>query len=134
MEEQVETMTNVPVPEQVPQRNPGWFRTGDRRINREGRPRGSSKGSSEAADRAPAADRLMLLVLSGPHLAFRLSHPKARWAVNLPKDFEIVSCRFDPVRQNLVLVIRSKEFRRIARGAAIPVFRAEWYGRGWERR
>jgi len=49
------------VREPVSKRNRGWFREGDWRINREGRPLGSKAASPEEsppADRAPCTDRL----------------------------------------------------------------------------
>src|SRR5260370_33020944 len=119
MEEQVEKVPEGP----PPKRNRGWFQPGDRRINREGRPRGSKAGAEEEAapaDRAPCADRLKVLFVPGPDLAHRLSHGDGPWIVNLPEYFEIVACRQDAARDGVVLVIRSNAFPRIAQGAVIP--------------
>jgi hypothetical protein len=132
MEEQLE---NLPA-EPRPKRNRGWFRPGDRRINREGRPLGSKallEEGSPAADRAPCADRLMLLVVSGRDLAFRLSHHKGPVIVNLPADAQVVACRVDAARDAVALVIRSQEFPRIARGAPVPEFMPRFEGLRWRR-
>jgi hypothetical protein len=89
---------------------------------------------SAPSDRAPCADRLKLLVLPGRDLAWRLSHQNAPWIVNLPVDAEIVGCRVDAAQDALALVIRSKEFPRIAQGRVIPPFKPELNGLIWRRR
>lgn len=116
--------------------NPGWFRAGDARINREGRPRGSKalKGDAPSTDRALQADRLMLLFVPAPDLAFRLTRQNAPWIVNLPSDAEIVGCRLDSARNGLVFTIRSAAFPRIAMGAAVPEFLPAFNGLRWRRR
>src|SRR5262245_17302596 len=100
MEEQVEGLAPEPAPQ--PRRNAGWFRPGDGRINREGRPRGSSKAASQKgappADLAARADRLMRLFVPAREFACHLSGREAPWVANLPEDFEIVAGRFDPGR------------------------------------
>jgi hypothetical protein len=136
MQEQVHNMAGGPVPEPGPKRNAGWFRPGDRRINREGRPKGS-KAACQAGppvDCAPEADRLMLLWVPAPDLAFRLSKYLAPWIVNLPEDVAIVGCRVDAGRDGVALVIRSQAFPRIAAGAPIPEFRPQFEGLRWRRR
>jgi hypothetical protein len=141
MEQHVEQLPQASPPLETtspdgPGRNRGWFRPGDRRINREGRPRGSKAGSHEGsapADRAPCADRFMLLVLPARDLAWRLTKQNAPWIVNLPADFEIVGSRADAARGAVVLVIRSQTFPRIAKGAVIPRFNPELYGLRWRR-
>jgi hypothetical protein len=123
--------------EMPPKRNPGWFKPGDQRINREGRPRGSkaaSEAGSAPADRAPCADRLMLLVLPERDLAWRLSRGDSPWIKNLPADFEIVGCRVDAARAAVALVIRWKAFPRIAQAAVIPEFKPAFNGLRWRRR
>ncbi len=131
-----ELLAGGPAPEPAPRHNAGWFRRGDRRINREGRPRGS-KVAAEAAgqpeDRAPVADRLMLLFVVARDLAWRLTQQNAPWMVNLPRDYQIVGCRLDAARQGIVLTIRSGAFPRIARGTPIPEFRPEFNGLRWRR-
>lgn len=132
MEEQVEKL-----PDALPRkRNPGWFQPGDRRINREGRPRGSKVGPEQrsvAAVRAPRADRLRLLVLPGCDLAWRLTNQNAPWIVNLPVDFEVVGCVQAATPDVFALVIRSETFPRIARGAPIPEFKPTFNGLRWRR-
>jgi hypothetical protein len=67
MDEHVEKLAGGPVPE--PRRNRGWFRSGDARINREGRPRGSKAAAPSGdhpADRAGRADRLMRVFVRSP--------------------------------------------------------------------
>jgi hypothetical protein len=124
MEEQADNLTGVPEP--VPPRNRGWFRPGDPRVNREGRPRGSKAATGQAVDRAPRADRLVLLWVPAWELAFRLTHGLAPWwTVNLPKGFRIVGSRVDAARDAVALVIRSQTFPRVARGAPIPEFEPE---------
>jgi hypothetical protein len=130
-----EQATTLPV-ETPPKRNRGWFQPSDRRINREGRPRGSKAGSEEGsapAVRAPRADRLRLLVVPGRDLAWRLTNQNAPWMVNLPADFEIVGCAHTAARGAVALVIRSKAFPRIARGTLIPEFTATFNGLKWRR-
>ena len=51
-----------------------------------------------------------------------MSHGDAPWIINLPEDFEMVSCRVDAARDAVVFVIRSIMFPRIAQGAPIPEF------------
>lgn len=125
------------VNEPAPNRNHGWFRPGDRRINREGRPKGSSKSSrqpsSPAVDRAPCADRLQVLVVPTRDLARRLRWKLAPWITNLPEDAEIVSCRVDAARDTVAFVLRSNTFPRIAAGAVIPVFVPRFEGLRWQR-
>jgi hypothetical protein len=129
MEEQLD---NRPA-ESPPRTNRGWFRPGDRRINREGRPRGSPKaGPEEQADRAPAADRVMLLVLPARAVAYRLTHERGAWIANAPRDIEIVGSRVDVARGALVFVLRSAAFPRIAKGAVIPQFTPEFNGLRWQ--
>jgi hypothetical protein len=120
---------------QSPNRNRGWFRLGDRRINREGRPRGSSKRAAEEdgslEDRAPCADRLMRVLIEKRDLIFRLTHEKAIWMKDLPNDAEMVSCRLDAGQRIVVLTVRSKMFPRIAKGAVIPRFWPQLDGKKW---
>lgn len=133
MEEHVEKLPDGPI--QETETNPGWFRPGDARINREGRPRGSKAAPAEAippADRAPRADRLMLLRVPGQEVVFHLTHRKAPWFVNLPKDVEIVGCDVDSTH-NIVFTIRSTAFPRIARGAPIPMFVPKFEGLMWRK-
>src|SRR5262245_45690213 len=103
-------------PESPPTRNRGWFQPGDRRINREGRPRGSKARRPETSappDCAAVADRLKVLVLPVRDLAFRLGQQHAPWIVNLPDDVEIVSCRVDADRNRVALILRSQAFPRV---------------------
>jgi hypothetical protein len=129
MEEQLESRSG----ESPPRENPGWFRPGDRRINREGRPKGSARaGLPEQADRAPAADRVMLLVLPARAVAYRLTHQQGAWIANAPRDTEVVGSRVDVACGAVVFVLRSAEFPRIARGAVIPRFTPAFNGLRWQ--
>lgn len=116
---------------QEPKRNAGWFRQGDRRINREGRPRGSKVASpGEDVYCASCADRVMLLHVPARVLAHRLLYREGPWLNNLPRDVKVVGCRIDSTGK-VVLTVNSAEFPRIAKGAVIPTFRPEPYGQRW---
>jgi len=127
VQELVTNLAEGPAEQPVPKSNAGRFQPGDRRINREGRPRGSRKAACEdgspPADCAPRADRVMLLVVPERRLAHRLSRAKGFWFVNLAEDYEIVACRLD-ASKGVVFTIRSQTFARVARGAPIPEFAA----------
>ena len=112
----------------APRSNKGWFKKRDRRINREGRPRGSStvKGIP-SQDLAPQADRLKLLVIALSIVGAWLERLKSPYVTNLPY-YDIVACRLDTRRSALVFTIRSPSFPRIAEGAPIPEFHKEWNG------
>jgi hypothetical protein len=123
MEKQVEGL--LPEATQQPKGNAGWFRPGDGRINREGRPRGSKAGLPTGIaleDLAARADRVQRLFVPAGDIACHLSGRKAPCLANLPLDFAIVGSRFDPGRNGLFLTIRSRTFQRIARGALVPEF------------
>jgi hypothetical protein len=92
------------------------------------------KPARAQADRAPSEDRLMLLVLPGADLAWRLRREIAPWINNLPTDVEFVSSRLDVDRSAVVFAMRSKTFPRIARGAPIPEFSPRFNGLLWRRR
>jgi hypothetical protein len=112
MEELVEKL-----PAESPRkRNRGWFQPGDRRINREGRPRGSKK----ATVRAPCSARLKLLFVSKADLTRCLTGEEAFWIENLPWDVDFVGCR--PARDGILLTLHSTSFPKVAKGAAIPHF------------
>src|SRR5262245_51072119 len=96
MEDQVARMADVPAPEPARNCNRGWFQPGDRRINREGRPRGSKVTMATSADLAARADRLQLLFLPERDVSYRLTAKLAFFVVNLPRDYEIVATRLDP--------------------------------------
>jgi hypothetical protein len=102
---------------QAPQPNPGWFRPGDRRINRDGRPK---KSWAAFVDRAPQADRLMLLWVPRQELGRCLAGQHTLSVANLPPDYQIVGSRVDADRDAVALVLRSETFPRLAKGAPIP--------------
>jgi hypothetical protein len=126
-QKQVEALADGPAPEPAPKVNRGRFQPGDRRINREGRPRGRKTVPPEAGPTAERADRLRAVFLSERDLAGRLTSPAVLVATNLPADFEIVSCCWVAGR-GAGLIIRSRTFLRIARGTAIPEFAAAFEG------
>jgi hypothetical protein len=104
MDEQVEKLAGDAVMEPIPRRNRGWFRAGDKRINREGRPRGSKAAVPEGTlpeNCAPRADCLMRFSLPGRELVGRLTHPNGFWLVNLPSDAQIVDSRVDAVTERV---------------------------------
>jgi len=121
MEEQASNNA-VGEPAPAPRKNAGWFQRGDQRINRGGRPR---KEWAAFTDRAPRADRLMLLWVPTRDFGQRLTRDHASRIVNLPQDYQIVGCRLDAARDSLALTIRSEAFERIARGQPIPEFTPE---------
>jgi hypothetical protein len=124
-------------PESAPRANRGWFQPGDKRINKEGRPRGSKAAVAEGthpADCAQWADRLMRLVVSEPVLACCLAGVKSPCVVNLPADFRVVGCRFDADRQRAVLTLWSATFPRVAKGARIPKMEPRFRNLMWVKR
>jgi hypothetical protein len=134
IEKQAATGNGVPGP--APPANRGWFRPGDGRINREGRPRGSKAAAPEGADPAgcaPRTDRLKVVRLRERDLAWRLTRQNAPWMTNLPADVRIVGCRVDAARRGVVLTIWSKSFPRVARGTRIPEFVPAFNGLRWRR-
>jgi hypothetical protein len=128
MEEQANNVGGGPV--RVPQSNAGQFRPGDPRINRGGRPK---KSWATCADRAPCADRLMLLLVPAPTLVHRLSHQNAAWLANCPPDCKIVASRLDASRDAVVFVIRSETFPLIPKGAPLAEFKPQFNGLRWGR-
>jgi hypothetical protein len=114
--------------------NRGWFKAGDKRINRRGRPVGSKADPGEEAglvERAAVTDGLMVLRLPLKLLAGRIAFERGPWITNLPVDFHIVSVSVDASRGLLLLVLRSTSFQRVARGAVIPEFRPQFNGLRW---
>jgi hypothetical protein len=93
--------------------NPGHFKPRDPRINRAGRPKGSKKAAADAdpADLAPTTDRLR-----------RLRVPRERlglgWLSNLPDDAELVGACAEG--GGLILMLRSNEFAKVAKGTRVP--------------
>jgi hypothetical protein len=132
-EELANAMSVVPAPE-PPQSNRGWFRPGDRRINREGRPKGKVALGSAVENRAPRADRLRRLLIPTRDLVWRLTQQNAPWFVGVHEDLEIVGARFDVTSDCVVLTVRSQWFPKIARGSEIPVYEPGFNGLRWRRR
>src|SRR5207253_1609704 len=96
--EQTEKLAVAEVPAPAAGPNLGRFRPGDRRINREGRPRGSK--AAEAAESPPAdcarqADRMMWFSFPEPELIHRFSCHSGFWLRNLPRDTQVVDSRVD---------------------------------------
>jgi len=136
MEEAIEKLADEPGQQPAPKTNRGWFRPEDRRINREGRPRGRKVGAPDGTppvDCAKRADRVMVLFVPERVLARRMTGLKAAWAANLPPGFRFVDGRFDAARNGFVLTIQSDRFARVARGAPIPEFDAKFYGMMWNK-
>lgn len=131
MDDLVSEVADGPAPE--PKRNRGWFQPGDPRINLEGRPRGTKVTVPNCGhtDCARRADRIKGLFVDEKYLAHRLTNYLAPWFINLPNDSQIVDCRYDGSRQGIVLIVRSKEFPRIAKGAVIPEIPPHFHGLKW---
>jgi hypothetical protein len=73
----------------------------------------------------------MRLIVGVGNLAWRLIREKAPWIINLPGNYEIVACRVDPDRGEVLSVIRSDTFPRIAKGTLIPDFDSVFNGPKW---
>jgi hypothetical protein len=130
MDEPSEKLAADATPEPAPRSNRGRFQPGDRRINREGRPQGSRTAATGGEDMAPKADRLMRLEIKATTLLGCLSFgrvdPRDTWFVaNLPRDVQVVPCRFDAAGRTVVLILWSASFPRVARGTPIPRFEAK---------
>jgi hypothetical protein len=109
-------------PAAVAKRNAGWFEPGDKRINREGRPK---KSWAAYEDRAPRAGRFMLLWVPMRYFCQRLGSDGAPGVVNLPADCTVISSRVDAARDALAFVIQSERLSRIAKSAPIPELKLE---------
>jgi hypothetical protein len=83
------------------------------------------------ADCARRADRLVRLSVPLHELGFRLTHPNAFWIVNLPPDFEMVGSWVDLATRQVVFIILSAQFVRIAREAPISESQAACNGKKW---
>ena len=111
--------------------NRGWFQPGDRRINLQGRPRGSKAPVAEkraVTDVAPRTDRLKRLFIGERTILGWLTSMRSPCVTNLPADFLIVDCRVDAVRRGLVFTIRSGAFPRVVWEALIPEMEPEYNG------
>jgi hypothetical protein len=107
--------------------NAGWFKPGDRRINREGRPRGSRKAAqgTPAAVLAPKTDRLVLVPIPAEKLASQLSSPWDHSFISNWGEGQIVGACMDE-QGTVYLTLRSERFRRVVKGAPIPVGKPRW--------
>src|SRR5262245_62052074 len=131
MNEPIKKPVAEPVPEpaaaSTPTSNRGWFRAGDERINKQGRPRGSRKRAAGVADVARRADRLMRLEVEG-ELLMRLlrrgqkNEPGGAWKCAQLHGVRLAGCRFDDDRGTAVLILWDESFPRVARGAPIPAW------------
>ena len=106
--------------------NSGWFKPGDARINRRGRPIGSDAGRRGPGKRQYG--RLKTLFVPGSDMRLYLTAPNGPFLTNLPNDFEIVGASVDPVRQGLVLTVYSESFEIVKRGRPIPEFPPDYNG------
>jgi hypothetical protein len=97
-------------------------------------PEFAPEAGNPSTDLAPCDDRLMLLVVPAREVMHRYGNQHAPWLTNLPRDAAIVASRLDPVRQVVVLVIRSGVFPKVARGTPIPEFTPAWNGLKWAQR
>jgi hypothetical protein len=108
--------------------NRGRFVPGDPRINLRGRPR---KAPPKPQPAKPVSGPIMTLFVSGSFFQKRLTWLRAPWIRNLPSDWEIVAGQWDSIRQGLALTIRSKGFRVIETGQAVPEFKPCYNGLKW---
>ena len=115
-EHQTNNVASAPAGQPAPKPNAGWFQPGDRRINRDGRPK---KSWAAILDRAPCADRLMLRWVPRQELGRCLAGQHTPPVANLPPDYQIVGSRVDADRGAIALVLRSETFPRVAQGAPI---------------
>jgi hypothetical protein len=94
--------------------NRGRFKPGDARINRAGRPKGKkAAATADPHDIAPATDRLARVFVPWKRLGLA-------WLASLPADAQLVGARADLARGGVCLMLRSKDFARVARGTAVP--------------
>jgi hypothetical protein len=112
--------------------NRGWFRRGDPRINRRGRPRnGVTAAPRQQTEKKPLSGQLKRLSVPVSDLRVRLAREKGPWMVNLPNDFRIVALELDPVQQMIVLTIHSQVFQAVQEDEEIPWFSPEYHGLKW---
>ena len=128
--EQAVEQTEEQAQELATPRNRGWFRAGDGRINRAGRPRGKKVSAAESppVGLARQSDRLMRIFVEGDVVTCWLTWMSSPCLVNLPSDFRVVECQVDAARGGIVLTIRSSTFPRVAQGTPIPVMRPDYHG------
>ncbi len=114
--------------------NRGWFRSGDPRINRAGRP----KPEKAAAKRAQSGKRqhgpIRKLFVPAAHLETYLTHRHGPWLINLPASFSIVGCEWDLERDGAVLTIHSYYWDSLQPGEPIPELDAKYHGLKFVRR
>src|SRR5690242_8849997 len=85
--------------EPVIKHNRGWFRPGDPRINRSGRP---SEARAAARREQPLSGKLMTLLIPESHLRQYLTGRDAPWLKNLPRDFQLIDLYLDRARKEAV--------------------------------
>src|SRR5262249_25295299 len=90
MEELANKAIDLPGPQ--PKSNRGWFKRGDGRINRSGRP----PKIPSAHGFAKQSDQLKLLEIPIDALLRRLKQQNAPWITNFPSDLTIVDAYLNP--------------------------------------
>lgn len=113
--------------------NRGWFRAGDPRINRAGRPKGAQQAAQRARAGKPLCGRLMTLFVPEQDFQTYLTRRNGPWLTNLPDDFRIVAVDFDLERRGVVVTIHSEQFAAVPAGEPIPVLQACYNGLMWRR-
>lgn len=120
-------------PEAAPCRNRGWFRPGDSRINRRGRPTRIGALARQAKVGQPLSGRFVRVFVPESIVCrflanWKTPHPP----VPDPRYFCIVATEFDAQRGGVVFTLHSKSYPHVGAGQ-IPEVPANWFGTGWWR-
>src|SRR5262245_30434883 len=87
--------------------NPSWFKPGDSRINRKGRPRGTNAAK-------PLSGPLVRLVVPGQYITLRYIRGERGPHMDfLPQDVKIIDAHFDKERYAVVLTLWHPNFAQV---------------------